>query len=332
MPNRIVREGIIDSRAINSLSDSGEIFYRRLMSVVDDFGRYEADPELLRSKLFGRQLERWDLNRVRSALAECQKTLTEAGNSILAVYSVSGKKYLQMNNFNQRLRAKTSRCPSPDGHMAVVDEKITPDVPARARSRSSASAWSSSSASASASALPAETFPEAPKPEEKKTLTSISTTTTEQGKTLGLIQAITETTGHTPDRKLIDGIRQRLEVRGLSERDFVADTLPRCKRTKEKPTPAFWLSQAKQFGESPPRETPVARERLPAQCNLCGDSGKAGAEFCVCKTGKLAQQLEEFQASVAAGASGIASGLKKAAQPVSAIPPSSIGSKKVVHK
>ncbi len=39
MPNRIIREGILTSEAVNSLSWEAEVFFRRLLSVVDDFGR-----------------------------------------------------------------------------------------------------------------------------------------------------------------------------------------------------------------------------------------------------------------------------------------------------
>lgn len=120
MPTRMVREGIIDSRAVNSLSDSGEILYRRLMSIVDDFGRYEADPEVLRMKLFWRQLGRWTMGRVQEAIGEVSRTQTDSGHFLITLYTFNGKRYLQLNNFDQRLRAKNSRCPAPDGHMTVA--------------------------------------------------------------------------------------------------------------------------------------------------------------------------------------------------------------------
>ncbi len=48
MPNRILREGILTSERVNLLSWEAEVFYRRLMSVVDDYGRFHAHPALLR--------------------------------------------------------------------------------------------------------------------------------------------------------------------------------------------------------------------------------------------------------------------------------------------
>ena len=48
MPNRILREGILTSERIERLDWAEEVFYRRVMSVVDDYGRYYARPALLR--------------------------------------------------------------------------------------------------------------------------------------------------------------------------------------------------------------------------------------------------------------------------------------------
>ena len=120
MPNRILREGIIDSRAVNSLSDAGEIFYRRLMSVVDDYGRIEADLEILRARCFARSLDRWPLSRVSEVLTEVSGVLTDDGHSLLTVYCVSNHNYLQINKFDQRIRAAKSKCPSPDGQVTVI--------------------------------------------------------------------------------------------------------------------------------------------------------------------------------------------------------------------
>lgn len=137
MPNRILREGIIDSRAFNSLTDDAQLFYYRLMSIVDDFGRFEADPELLRVKLFGRSLDRWPLTRVSQSLADVSGVLTDDGHPLVTVYCVSSKMFLQINKFQQRIRAEKSKCPSPDGQVTVT--RLTDDGPphaSRARTHS----------------------------------------------------------------------------------------------------------------------------------------------------------------------------------------------------
>lgn len=112
MPNRIIREGIIDSKAFNQLSDTGQIFYYRLVALVDDYGRYEADAELLRTKLFSRILDRWPEDRVAEALRECGTKLNSKSEPLIQTYRVGEKFYLEIGNFGQRQRAK-SKWPGP---------------------------------------------------------------------------------------------------------------------------------------------------------------------------------------------------------------------------
>lgn len=111
MPNRIIRDGILDSKAVNSLSEPAEIFYRRLMSVVDDYGRFEADPDLLRVKCFPRQLDRWPVSRVSEMLSEVSRIPTDDGQMLVSIYLHGRKQFLEITNFNQRCRAKSSKCP-----------------------------------------------------------------------------------------------------------------------------------------------------------------------------------------------------------------------------
>lgn len=109
MPNRVLREGILDSDAVNSLSWPGEVFYRRLMSVVDDYGRFDARPAVLRSRLYPLKLAAVSESDVSSWLAECQRA------GLVRLYSEpeSGKQYLLFQKFNQHVRAKVSKFPDP---------------------------------------------------------------------------------------------------------------------------------------------------------------------------------------------------------------------------
>lgn len=108
MPNRIVREGILDSDAVNKLTWAAEVFYRRLMSVVDDFGRYDARPEMLRAKLYPMRLDKVSLPDIVKWLADC----VEAG--LVRCYEVLSKPYLEIINFGQQLRQKRSKYPEPE--------------------------------------------------------------------------------------------------------------------------------------------------------------------------------------------------------------------------
>ena len=141
MPNRIIREGILGSRAVNSLSEHSELFYRRLMSIVDDYGRFEADPELIRARCFPRQLDRWPLTRVSQALAEVSKTPTEGGDPLVLIYDSGNKNYLEITNFGQRQRTP-SKYPDPSARHLLdarrsIDGQMTDDCsPSRSRIRS----------------------------------------------------------------------------------------------------------------------------------------------------------------------------------------------------
>jgi hypothetical protein len=106
MPGRFLRETILDSESVNSLSPLAELFYRRLMSAVDDFGRFDARLSVLRSRLYPVQLDRVAEDDVAAWLAEC----VQAG--LVATYSVAGKPYLLFHKLGEP-RARKGRFPPP---------------------------------------------------------------------------------------------------------------------------------------------------------------------------------------------------------------------------
>jgi uncharacterized phage protein (TIGR02220 family) len=122
MPNRILREGILTSERIASLSWQAEVFYRRLMSVVDDYGRYFAKPMALRAACFPMQLD-------RVSDKDIEKWLTEGtANRLLRLYDVDNTTFLELLDFRQQVRAKKSKYPDPingSDHHAIQTEKIT---------------------------------------------------------------------------------------------------------------------------------------------------------------------------------------------------------------
>jgi hypothetical protein len=58
VPNRIIRAEILSSDRVDALSAEAAVFYRRLMSVVDDYGRFEGDWRVLRAELYPLRTER----------------------------------------------------------------------------------------------------------------------------------------------------------------------------------------------------------------------------------------------------------------------------------
>jgi len=107
MSDRVVRASILTSDAVCRLNWAAEVFYRRLMSVVDDFGRYDARISVLRASLYPLQLSNVSEPDIEKYVADC------ATAGLVRVYVVDSKRYIEIQKFNQRLRAKRSKWPSP---------------------------------------------------------------------------------------------------------------------------------------------------------------------------------------------------------------------------
>ncbi len=107
MPNRIVRDAILSSERVASLGWPEEVFYRRLMSIVDDFGRYEANPQLLRSRCYPLQTDSVRAADISRWMAACQKA------GLILGYEVAGKQYLEVFNFGQQQRSASKYPPPP---------------------------------------------------------------------------------------------------------------------------------------------------------------------------------------------------------------------------
>lgn len=106
MPNRILRADILSSEAIATLKWDEEVFYRRVMSIVDDYGRHEGNPQLLRSKCYPLQTDQVRVADISRWLAACQKA------GVILYYDVDGKQYIEVQKFGQKIRTD-SKCPAP---------------------------------------------------------------------------------------------------------------------------------------------------------------------------------------------------------------------------
>lgn len=107
MPTRYLKPGIRDSDRIESLSDpNAEILYYRLLVSVDDFGRADARPLMIKSMCFP--------VRLRATADKCMQwmqCLESAG--LIRLYEVDGKPYLQMEKWDNKPRADASKFPEP---------------------------------------------------------------------------------------------------------------------------------------------------------------------------------------------------------------------------
>lgn len=122
MPNRIIREAILSSERMSQLDWSAETFYRRLLSIVDDYGRFECSLSLLRAKCYPIQIDKVREADIARWLTACQK----AGLIVLYQAVIGGrvKHFLSVEDFKQQTRS-ASKCPAPDAtQMIAYDEQL----------------------------------------------------------------------------------------------------------------------------------------------------------------------------------------------------------------
>lgn len=109
MPQRFLRPGITTSKRYNRCDWFSQTFYVRLITLVDDYGRHEADAELLCAHAF----PFGDPQRKMVEPEEIEKSLTVLESAgLLQTYVVDDKRYLQLTRWQERARS-TSRCPAP---------------------------------------------------------------------------------------------------------------------------------------------------------------------------------------------------------------------------
>ena len=106
MPTRYLKPGICDSDAIDHCSPLAETLFYRLLVNVDDFGRLDARPAVVRAKCF--PLKDITNKEVEKLLAELHK------NGLVLLYQANACAYLQMNKWDNAPRAKESKCPPYD--------------------------------------------------------------------------------------------------------------------------------------------------------------------------------------------------------------------------
>lgn len=107
MPTRYLKPGICDSEAIDSCSPLAECLFYRLLVNVDDFGRLDARPAVIRSKCFPLKDDTIRKKDVEELLLELQ------ANGLVLLYQSNGCAFLQMNKWDNVPRSKESKCPAP---------------------------------------------------------------------------------------------------------------------------------------------------------------------------------------------------------------------------
>lgn len=109
MPNRIIKESICTSEKLNQLSDFNFRLWVSLVTYVDDYGRGDARPAIIKGRCFPLR-ERVTVRDIESGL----HVLADIG--CINLYTVGGGSYLYFPNWgqHQRIQQKRSRYPAPD--------------------------------------------------------------------------------------------------------------------------------------------------------------------------------------------------------------------------
>lgn len=106
MPTRYLKQGICDSDRIDKCSPMAECLYYRLLVNVDDFGRLDARPAVVKAKCFPlkENLLHTDVYNLLQELYNCM---------LIQIYSHDDKKTLQITKWDNKPRATASKYPEP---------------------------------------------------------------------------------------------------------------------------------------------------------------------------------------------------------------------------
>jgi hypothetical protein len=118
MPNRLLKEGIVDSEKINALSPQAEVFFYRLLVVSDDFGRMDARPAILRARCF--PLKEVTGDQISAWLHELETATGRDDFGLVICYESGGQPYLQILNWDQRQRSHAKYPEPPKTNMSAT--------------------------------------------------------------------------------------------------------------------------------------------------------------------------------------------------------------------
>ena len=115
MPTRVVRGEILKSQSLSRVSLGAELLFRNLIALVDDYGRYDGDPEIIAAHAYPRRRE-IRAKQVSGWIDELVNADGDGSGPVL-IYVVDGKPYLQLVNWEkhrgQSRRGSSSRWPDP---------------------------------------------------------------------------------------------------------------------------------------------------------------------------------------------------------------------------
>lgn len=109
MPNRFIKESIRTSDTLAEISAEAERLFWRLIVTADDFGRFDARPNIVLGQCLSSFIGQFTSSQVSVWLRELEQA------SLIQMYTVENRDYLVLTKWNkhQQTRAKTSKFPEP---------------------------------------------------------------------------------------------------------------------------------------------------------------------------------------------------------------------------
>ncbi len=112
MPNRIIKDSICESRGLSEVSFFAADLYKRLITYADDYGRFNADFQIILARLYPREIGLVSLDDIEDAMTEL------AGVGKIAFYTSKGRDELYgclpKWKDHQRVRDSKQKIPEPE--------------------------------------------------------------------------------------------------------------------------------------------------------------------------------------------------------------------------
>ena len=132
MPNRIIKDSINESRGLSAVSPFAQDFYKRVITYADDYGRFNADTDLILARLYPREITAVAQDDISDAIIEL------VGVGKIRLYTAPATQcqwlgsvtygYLPSWNEHQRVRDSKKKAPDPESE-AVNDVYLRRFIP-----------------------------------------------------------------------------------------------------------------------------------------------------------------------------------------------------------
>lgn len=118
MPNRIIKESVNESRGLSNCSFFAQDLYKRLIVYADDYGRFNADPQIMLARMYPRELNVVGVEDIIDALGEL------CGVEKIGFYTAAPRRevYGAFPNWSDHQRVRDSKKKNPDPTDTTIND------------------------------------------------------------------------------------------------------------------------------------------------------------------------------------------------------------------